>query len=154
MKLPLPLHCAASHTFANFGASVWTYKHRDVLNVPFGWCSITALGEFKAREGGHLVLWEPRKVIEFPHGSTVHIPSATITHSNVPVPEGALRVSFTQYCPGGLFRWVDNGGRVQDELKGQDPAEYERLEALKDRRWEFGLSLLSTTEELNVLGHY
>lgn len=87
----------------NFGPNVWTYKHRDVLNCPFGWCAIQALGRFDPTKGGHLVLWELGLVIEFPPGSLILIPSATTTHSNTPIAEGDVRASFTQYCPGGLF---------------------------------------------------
>ncbi|KDR76661.1 hypothetical protein GALMADRAFT_22471, partial [Galerina marginata CBS 339.88] len=95
----------------NFGPSVCTYKHRDIYNCPFGMCAIQALGRFDPGRGGHIVLWEPKLVIEFPPGSLVLIPSATITHSNTPVVEGDERASFTQYCPGGLFRFVDSGYR-------------------------------------------
>lgn len=56
-----------------------------------------------ATKGGQLVLWEMCLVIEFPSGSCVLIPSATVTHSNIPVAPGGFRTSFTQYAPGGLF---------------------------------------------------
>lgn len=128
----------------NFGDNVWCYKHRDVMNCPFGFCAITALGRFDATKGGHIILWEPKLVIEFPRGSTILIPSATITHSNIPVQEGDARTSFTQYCPGGIFRYVDNGFRTQEALKTEDPEEYERLEGLKGGRWGAGLALLAT----------
>jgi hypothetical protein len=54
--------------------------------------------------------------IEFPSGALILIPSATIAHSNVPVQDGDERISFTQFSAGGLFRFVDNGSRTQDEL--------------------------------------
>ncbi|KAJ7706644.1 hypothetical protein B0H14DRAFT_3525961 [Mycena olivaceomarginata] len=41
----------------NFGPNVWTFRHRDVLNLVFGWCAVQALGRFNATKGGHLVLW-------------------------------------------------------------------------------------------------
>jgi hypothetical protein len=129
----------------NFGKSVCCHKHRDVMNCPFGFCAIVALGDFNPKDGGHLILWEMRLVVEFPHGSTILIPSATVTHSNIPVDEnGGTRLSFTQYCPGGLFRYVDNGFRTQEALKQEDPAEYERLEQLKGERWKLGSGLLAT----------
>lgn len=121
------------------------------MNCPFGWCSIQALGRFKPNKGGHIVLWEPKKVIEFPHAATIHIPSATITHSNIPVGEDETRVSFTQYCAGGIFRWVDNGFRTEAELAIEDQEEYQRIQLLKESRWEQGVSLFSTASELNIL---
>ncbi|KAJ7745014.1 hypothetical protein DFH07DRAFT_776918 [Mycena maculata] len=84
----------------NFSTNVWTFKHRNVLNLTFGWCAIQALGEFDATEGGHLVLWDLKLVVEFPHGALILIPSATIAHSNVPVQAGKQRLSFTQFTPG------------------------------------------------------
>ncbi|KAJ7023106.1 hypothetical protein C8F04DRAFT_970503 [Mycena alexandri] len=132
----------------NFGPNVWTFKHRDVLNAPFGMCTITAMGPFDATKGGHIILWELKLVIEFPAASTILIPSATITHSNLPVQDGDERASFTQYTGGGLMRFVDNGFRTEAELAAQDPAEYERLAQLKESRWKTGIDLLSTVEEL------
>ncbi|KAJ7149013.1 hypothetical protein C8R43DRAFT_1128776 [Mycena crocata] len=107
----------------NLGPRVWTFRHRDVLNVPFGWCAIQAAGRFN-----------PKK--------------ATLSHSNVPVRAGEERLSFTQFTAGGLMRFVDNGFRTQAELEQEDPAEYARMMALKASRWEMGLGLLSTSDEL------
>ncbi|KAJ7244803.1 hypothetical protein B0H12DRAFT_995993, partial [Mycena haematopus] len=93
----------------NFGPRVRTFKHRDVCNLPFGWCAIQALGEFDATKGGHLVLWDIKVVVEFPAGALILLPSATVAHSNVPVQATEERISFTQFTAGGLFRYVDNG---------------------------------------------
>lgn len=131
----------------NFGPHVRTFKHRDVLNCPFGWCAIQALGRFDPKKGGHLVLWELKLVIEFPPGALVLIPSATITHSNVAVAEGDVRASFTQYCAGGLFRYVDYGFRKEAELKAQDPALYAEMCQVRGDRWEMGLGLLSRLQD-------
>ena len=135
-------------TAFNFGKNVWCYKHCDVMNCPFGFCAITALGKFDSTQGGHIILWEPKLIIEFPPGSTILIPSATITHSNIPVQEDDARISFTQDCTGGIFRYVDNGFRMQEALKREDPREYERLETLKGGRWEAGLGLLATMDNV------
>ncbi|KAJ7474682.1 hypothetical protein B0H11DRAFT_2282213 [Mycena galericulata] len=132
----------------NFGPSVWTFRHRDVLNVPFGWCAVQALGEFDPVEGGHLALWDLKLLVEFPAGALILLPSATIAHSNVPAQDGDKRISFTQYTPGGLIRYVDNGFRTEAALEREDPIEFARLAALKDSRWVMGLGLLSTLDEL------
>ncbi|KAF8054768.1 hypothetical protein FPV67DRAFT_1460189 [Lyophyllum atratum] len=132
----------------NFGPNVWTYKHRDPLNCPFGWCAVYALGNFDPKRGGHIILWEVKKVIEFPPGSLILLPSATITHSNIPVAPGDSRASFTQYCAGGIFRYVDYGFRTAKALADEDPEEYSRMESLKDGKWKAGLELFSTLDEL------
>lgn len=136
-----------SATF-NFGPNAWTYRHRDVANPPFGLCTVTAMGPFDWTKGGHMVLWDLRLVIEFPPGATILLPSATIAHSNIPVQPGDQRASFTQYTAGSLMRFVDNGFRTEGELAEADPEEYQRLWEAKSRRWEMGVGLFSTVEEL------
>ncbi|KAJ6532935.1 hypothetical protein DFH09DRAFT_932987 [Mycena vulgaris] len=132
----------------NFGPNVWTFRHRDVLNLAFGWCAVQTLGNFDHKKGGHLVLWDLKLVVEFPAGALILLPSATIAHSNVPVQKGEERASFTQFSAGGIFRYVDNNFQTIDELWEEDPEEYERVMALKASRWEEGLGLLSTLDEL------
>ncbi|KAJ6448611.1 hypothetical protein DFH09DRAFT_851739, partial [Mycena vulgaris] len=93
----------------NFGPQAITVPHLNFANLSWGWCAITALGNFDPDLGGHLILWDLKLVIRFPPGSTILIPSAIIRHSNVPVGAGEERFSFTQYTAGGLFRWIRNG---------------------------------------------
>lgn len=89
-------------------------------------------------------------VIEFPAGSTVLIPSAIVTHSNLPTQPGEVRQSFTQYTGGGLFRYVDYGFRTEKELAAQDPEEHRRLTGLKEGKWEMGMGLFSLWEDLQA----
>ncbi|KAF9447925.1 hypothetical protein P691DRAFT_670464, partial [Macrolepiota fuliginosa MF-IS2] len=125
----------------NFGPQVQTIRHRDSMNCPFGWCSIQALGKFDPSKGGHLVLDDLRLVVEFPPHSVAFIPSATLTHANVPVQEGETRLSFTQYCPGGLLRFVDNGFMTEQALHQKDRKRYRKAMELKATRWKNGLEL-------------
>ncbi|KAF9472584.1 hypothetical protein BDN70DRAFT_762895, partial [Pholiota conissans] len=97
----------------NLGPTTATHDHNDSANVASGICAITALGNFDHKLGGHLILFDLGLVITFPAGSTVLIPSALFRHGNTPiVGDGAIRMSFTQYCSGGLFRWVQYGFRT------------------------------------------
>ncbi|KAJ6520668.1 hypothetical protein DFH09DRAFT_1331664 [Mycena vulgaris] len=89
-----------------------------------------------------------KMVIEFPHAATILLPSATIAHSNIPVGAHEARGSFTQYTPGGLIRYVDNGFRTEGELEEEDPEEYARLAALKETHWAMGIGMLSTVDNL------
>lgn len=132
----------------NLGDQVCCYKHRDVLNCPFGWCAITALGKFDAAKGGHLILWDLKLVINFPAGATVLIPSATLVHSNTPVAANESRLSFTQYCAGPILRFVDQGFRTEKMLRSEDPEMYQSFQASKPHRWQQGMALFSTMEEL------
>ncbi|KAF8153397.1 hypothetical protein B0H34DRAFT_800603 [Crassisporium funariophilum] len=130
--------------------NVSCYKHCDTQNCPFGWCAITALGNFDHTQGGHLILWELKLIIEFPHACTVLIPSATITHSNIPVADGDVRVLITQYCAGSIFRYVDNGFQTDRALLEQDKKRYEEAQAAKEHRWKMSLGLLSTLQGLKA----
>lgn len=106
------------------------------------------MGDFDPRLGGHLVLSEIKKVIEFPPASCILIPSATLTHYNTPIQPGETRTSFTQFAAGALFRYVDNGFRTEGELAKEDPEAYERMVEEKAGRWEMGLGLLSRLSDL------
>ncbi|KJA21981.1 hypothetical protein HYPSUDRAFT_139683, partial [Hypholoma sublateritium FD-334 SS-4] len=144
-----PAHVSVFPTAAfNVGPNVWTYKHRDTQNLPYGWCAIHALGSFDPTKGGHLILWEPRLIIEFPPGALIFIPSAVITHSNVPISEGETRSSFTQYAPGGLFRFVDAKLHLMKDLATKDPEHYQKMLDDQPYRWRRGLGLLSTIDEI------
>ncbi|KAJ7803508.1 hypothetical protein B0H14DRAFT_2275151, partial [Mycena olivaceomarginata] len=111
MRRNFPGSVFAACTF-NFGLRTICAPHLDFANLAWGWCAITALGDFDPDLGGHLILWDLRMVIRFPPGSTILIPSALIRHSNVPIRAHEYRGSFVQYTAGGLFRWVRNGFRT------------------------------------------
>ncbi|KAK0458714.1 uncharacterized protein EV420DRAFT_1620489 [Desarmillaria tabescens] len=121
----------------NFGPKTATFEHMDSGNLPFGWCSVTVLGRFNPKQGGHLILWDLKLVIEFPPGSTILFPSAILRHSNTPIGCGETRYSFTQYTSGGLFRWVDQGLQLMM---------HEHDAALRTHagRWAMGLGLYAS----------
>ncbi|KAI0038924.1 hypothetical protein FA95DRAFT_1504882 [Auriscalpium vulgare] len=128
----------------NFGPQALTKPHRDFRNIPYGWCAITALGNFDHTKGGHLVLWELKLIIEFPPGSTILIPSALITHSNTPIQDGEMRQSFTQYCAGDLVHWQAYGYRTEKRLRREDPALRQLLDKELPGRWRQAVDLFST----------
>lgn len=139
-------------TTYNLGPRMTCFRHRDFGNLPFGLCAVTALGDFDYTKGGHLVMWEAHLVIEFPPGTTILLPSALISHSNIAIADTERRTSFTQYSAGGLFRWVDNefqrAADYREKLKGK------ALDAYLDQekgRWKFGLGLLSRLDELKSI---
>ncbi|KAF8171268.1 hypothetical protein BJ912DRAFT_120864 [Pholiota molesta] len=123
-------------------SNVATSRTARLGGVPF-----QALGNFDPTKGGHLILWEARLVVEFPPGSLILIPSATITHSNTPVAAGDSRASFTQYAPGDLFRYVDYGFRLEKELKDEDPEHFERVMKERPDNWRAGLDLLQKVKD-------
>ncbi|KAI0348999.1 hypothetical protein OH77DRAFT_264899 [Trametes cingulata] len=134
----------ANATF-NLGPRCVCIPHNDHLNVAWGMCAITAIGDYNPVVSAHLVLWQYRMVIEFPPASTVLIMSAVITHGNTAIGEGEHRYSFTQYSAGGLFRWVDSGHRTVSSLP-RVPAG--RVAEEGAERWKRGVEMLSLWDEL------
>ncbi|KAJ7698425.1 hypothetical protein B0H16DRAFT_1903408 [Mycena metata] len=126
----------ASATF-NLGPRTVTFPHYDGRNLLWGWCVVTALGWFKPKRGGHLILWDLGLVIEFPPGASILFPSALIRHSNVKVGRDETRFSFTQFSSAGLFRWVHNNGMtdadVEAAIRGDRSAQEARWEAANTR---------------------
>ncbi|KAJ7757888.1 hypothetical protein B0H16DRAFT_1662364 [Mycena metata] len=136
----------------NLGPSTCALSHRDVLNLAFGWCAITAFGKFDFRKGRHLILWGCKLVIEFPLGCTILITSAAIYHSNIPIAPGETRYSFTQYTAGGLFCWVEREFMSeQDYWAKLDAAGRKEERAAGLERAEIGVSLYSTLDELKAM---
>ncbi|KAG6836254.1 hypothetical protein H0H93_009778 [Arthromyces matolae] len=132
----------------NFPPNVFTKTHRDSMNLPGGWCAIQSLGAFDPTKGGHIFFPQLKLVVEFPPGSLVLIPSATIIHANIPVQKGDRRASFTQYSAGGLFRYVENGYCTEAELRRTNKKEYERICALKETRWKLDYERFSLLSDL------
>jgi len=132
-----------SATSYNLGPRTICFKHIDFANLSFGMCAVTALGDFDPKKGGHLILWDCGLVIEFPPGSTILIPSATMAHSNAMVSFDERRYSFTQYTAGGLFRWVKNGFMKSEDLRSSlSPDDLLRRSEKDAKRWAWGLSLI------------
>jgi len=132
----------------NFGPRTVSIPHRDWANLSWGWCSISALGNFDPDKGGHMVLWDLGLIIRFPRGSSILIPSAMVRHSNASIGTTETRYSFAQYSASGLFRWVDNGFVTDEEwLSKSSTTEKEKREEARKTRWHDGLSMLSNISE-------
>lgn len=133
----------------NFGPATVCFDHTDPGNLPFGWCAITALGNFDPKKGGHLILWDLHLVIEFPPGSTILLPSASLRHGNTAIQQGERRYSFTQYSAGGLFRWVEQGFKSTSEYYAGLTKEQKDAEGkMGEDRWSMGVGLFSTLTSL------
>lgn len=126
----------AATTF-NMGPKTRTHRHRDHLNLAYGWCAITALGDFDSSQGGHLVLWDLHLVIQFTPGSTIFIPSALLEHSNLAINGHESRMSFTQYSAAGLFRWVEYGFKSVKSVVGRaTKVRKAQLKKADSQRWK------------------
>jgi hypothetical protein len=141
-NFPADVSVFAAATF-NFGPRTITFPHLDFANLAWGWCVITALGDFDPDRGGHLILWDLKLIIRFPPGSTILIPSALIRHSNTSIQAHETRFSFTQYTSAGIFRFVDNGFKSDQLVNDLGISAAERVERLEARktRWAEGLKM-------------
>ncbi|KAF6754966.1 hypothetical protein DFP72DRAFT_812302, partial [Ephemerocybe angulata] len=132
----------------NFGPRVCCKAHRDPSNAPHTLCAIQALGRFNAELGGHLYIRELGVYVQFPSGSTILIASALLTHGNTPVTKDEVRLSITQFCPGGLLRFVSNGFHTEDWLRRRNKPLWREKVKEKETRWENELALICTLDEL------
>ncbi|KAI0055036.1 hypothetical protein BV25DRAFT_1922154 [Artomyces pyxidatus] len=146
LRRPFP-HSIFTATSINFGPTV-TWCHLDGGNIPFGLCAIAALGLFDYKKGGHLYLWELGLVVEFPSGGLALITSGSVHHGNTPVQPGETRYSVTQYCAGGLFRWVAYGFRTAAAFLRRDPLGKRQFDAALADRWQECLNLFLKASEL------
>lgn len=138
----------AACTF-NFGPRAITAPHIDFANLSWGWCAITALGNFDPDRGGHLILWDLKLVIRFLPGSTILLPSALIRHSNVAIQAHEHRCLFTQYTAGGIFRWIRNGFKTDLVYRATASAEELAARETEDAaRWEEGMGMYSIIDDL------
>ena len=127
--------------------------HSDHNNLAFGWCAIQSLGDFDSTAGGHLILQQFGVVAEFPAGSTILLPSATVTHGNTPISSHEKRSSLVHYTAGGLFRYVEYGFRTWKKLQIEDPLLAARLwQERKTTRMKDALNMFSKVDEL-VMDH-
>ena len=132
-------------TTVNFGPHTVCYDHLDSANKAAGWCDITGMGSYDYKKGGHLILFDIDKIIEFPPGSHILIPSAIMRHANTPIQPHERRMGFTQYAAGGLFRWVDNGFCKSMEV---GPELRAKMDAEAPTRFENLVNLYSKFDEL------
>ncbi|KAJ7842739.1 hypothetical protein B0H13DRAFT_1648729 [Mycena leptocephala] len=132
----------AAVTF-NFGPATVTLPHLDFANLAWGWCAITALGNFDPNKGGHLILWDLKLIIRFPPGATIFIPSALLRHSNTSIQQGEKRFSFTQFTAAGIFHFVDNGFKTERSINESGLSAAEKAQRVEERkhRWVEGLKM-------------
>lgn len=156
-----PLFNRYAHLRHNFSNSIFpactfnttpntiALDHADKGNWAGGPCQITSGGVFDHVKGGHIILFDLKRVIQFPSGSTILIPSASIRHGNTPIQPGETRYSFTQYCAGGLLRWVDCGFRSLRDCAENFSSFYEDIVSNSQRRCQAALDMLSFVDSVH-----
>ena len=134
-----------SHSF-NLGLQTTSSPHKDVANLAPSWCSITSISDFDPKLRGHLVLEELGLIVEFLPSSTILIPSALITHHNLPVKVHEMRYSIVQYAAGGL---AANGFKTDKAWREKATAEMKDQRKRDDEnRWANFVDMFTTYDEL------
>lgn len=133
----------------NVGSTTVCVQHVDQSNYAGGGCPVTCGGSFDYKLGGHLILYDLKLVIEFPAGSTIIIPSACVSHGNTAIQPGETRVSFTQFCAGGLIRWVRYGFQSMLSCAVTNPALKLKLELGAAARWVRAAGRFSKVQQLH-----
>ncbi|KAI0038300.1 hypothetical protein FA95DRAFT_1505880 [Auriscalpium vulgare] len=149
LSLPHDNSIFATTTF-NFGPHATTKAHVDSANLAHGWCTITPLGEFDHKRGGHLVLWQMGVIIEFPSGSTAAIPSGSVPHGNTDIQDGETRACITQYTSGALFRYVEYGFRSQKAFEKEDAKGFAEVYSQRSQRATDAMGLFSHLSALEA----
>ncbi|KAI0324411.1 hypothetical protein GY45DRAFT_1262880 [Cubamyces sp. BRFM 1775] len=134
----------------NLGPETVCLPHADSANDPFNFCHITALGRYNPKTSTHFVLLRSKLIVEFPPGASILMMSAIEPHANTPLQPGETRQSLTQYCAGGLLRWVDAGFQTLTEFAKADPVGKAAFDARAGIRVKEFLGLFSTYTELLV----
>ena len=88
-------------------------------------------------------------LVEFPPSSTILIPSALITHHNLPIKGHEACYSIVQYAAGGLFRWAANGFKTDKVWHGKATAEMKEQRKTDDEnRWANFVDMFTAYDEL------
>lgn len=134
----------------NIGPQTVCHPHRDSRNLVTSVCGDMSAGLYDWRRGGHLILHEPRVIIELPPGVAILFPSSCLTHENITVGDGETRYSLTWYMAGTLVQFVDQGYRTQKQWAAVDTAGLETYHAASGSRWEQGLAMFKTLTGLEA----
>jgi hypothetical protein len=132
------------------GPHAISLRHADRGNYFAGGCHIHSGGAFDHKLGGHIILFDLKLVIEFPPGSDMIIPSSTLVHGNTPIQLDEWRVSFTQYCSGGLFRYVAYGFQTMKDCAARNLRLKLKEDGKADKWWKDALGRFSKISELHI----
>ncbi|KAJ7429110.1 hypothetical protein B0H11DRAFT_1769725, partial [Mycena galericulata] len=132
---------AASEAFLGSDESPPRLDDRDML---WAWRALTGLGRYDPDFGGEMILWDEKKVIKFPVGSTFLFPAAFMRYSFTRVHPWERRFAFSQYLDAGLFRYVENGFLSEATFEATAwKSVREARDRIRDARMQTALGMLS-----------
>ncbi|KAJ7807050.1 hypothetical protein B0H13DRAFT_1929237 [Mycena leptocephala] len=107
--------------------------------------ALTSLGHYHATEG-ELILWSERKVVNFPVGATILLPS-WMPYSFTSVDWPGYQMLFSQSCDHNLFEYVQNGFSGNFTSSLVQNAQERRKERISEA--ERGAELYGTLKEFD-----
>ncbi|KAK7042095.1 hypothetical protein R3P38DRAFT_3178668 [Favolaschia claudopus] len=114
------------------------------------WEAVTVYGDFAS--GGRLALGDEDKEVQLYPGFTFLIPSAIKRYRVTPVGKGEKIYLFRQFCHAGVFRWMEKGGRKDQEFdESASVGEILAWEEMVDARGKNAGKLFSRLNEVYTL---
>lgn len=114
--------------------------------------AITVLGSYDHQKGGHIVFSDDDAMVELPVGATVLFPAGTKRYNFAAVGKNEQRFLFRQFCSAGVFRWIDKGGRSDNDFDHKAPLRAHAAWAeMRATRGHTSLKLFSKLRDVYVL---
>lgn len=132
----------------NSGPQTVCWPHRDPNNLIYGLCLDWILGNFDPAKGGHLILHEPKLILQLAPGRIALFPSACVTHENLPVADGETRYSVVGYAAGAFWRWIDAGFQTLEDWATEDMEAVKLHQQAGEERWGKGCRQFKSLGEL------
>jgi hypothetical protein len=129
------LHPPFKHSV--FTTAEWSFgnaaspRRKNKYDLYYTFCAITAIGKYPPSRG-QVIIWKDGMSLTFVPGTTILFPGGCKRYSFAAVEAGESRFYFKQYFSGALARWVDKGGRSDNQF--DDYASEEVMAAYTKRR--------------------
>ncbi|KAK7033758.1 hypothetical protein R3P38DRAFT_2519643, partial [Favolaschia claudopus] len=116
---------------------------------PDSWAILTAIGDYRYTQGGHVIFWEFGIVVQFPPGACILLPPGLVHYSFVEVPDHHKRYSVIQWAGSGIDRYLHNRDHTDiDFAKVATEAEHDEREARRQRKHRQAIDLFPRPDEL------
>jgi hypothetical protein len=148
------LHPPFKHSV--FTTAEWSFGNaaspprKNKFELFYTFCAITAIGKYPPGRG-QVILWKDGMSLAFVPGTTILFPAGSKSYSFAAVETGESRFYFRQYFNAALARWVEKGGRsdnqFDDYVSTKGLEKYTRHRATRPAR---ALRLYSKVEDLFV----
>ncbi|KAJ6464313.1 hypothetical protein C8R47DRAFT_1079688 [Mycena vitilis] len=106
-----------------------------------GWTAFTSLGNYDAGEGT-VILWQERRIVRFPVGSTFLVPAGLFSYSFAGISEYSSRMLISQSFDGDIWRFIEGG--MSSEPKAPSWPTYDDWKADRRARAQNTIKLFPT----------